>query len=115
MWHLETWFSSGFGSIRLTVELSDLRGLFQHNDSTSITLINNSLLRYRLIKKRNGKIKPRSFGNLKMCICLARLNWFHPLKSFVILDFNYCMKTKLLLFPMKIVFILEWLSHRGTP
>ena len=29
MWHFETWFSGGLGSVRFTVELDDLKGLFQ--------------------------------------------------------------------------------------
>jgi len=29
MWHLGTWFSGGLGSVRFTVGLDDLKGLFQ--------------------------------------------------------------------------------------
>ena len=29
MWHLGTWFSGGVGSVRLSVGLNDLKGLFQ--------------------------------------------------------------------------------------
>jgi len=29
MWHLETWFSGGLGSVRVMVGLDDLKGLFQ--------------------------------------------------------------------------------------
>jgi len=29
MWHSGTWFSGGLGSVRLTVGLNDLKGLFQ--------------------------------------------------------------------------------------
>ena len=28
MWHLGTWFSGGLGSVRLTVGLNDLKGLY---------------------------------------------------------------------------------------
>jgi len=29
MWHLGTWFSDGFGSVRLLTRVKDLRDLFQ--------------------------------------------------------------------------------------
>lgn len=40
MWCLGTWFTGGHGSVRLTVEFNDLRGLVEPNDSDFNDLLN---------------------------------------------------------------------------
>jgi len=63
MWHLGTWFSGRFGSVRFTVGLDDLEGSFQPKGlydfpqgKTLITVKQNKLMQADV--KQNMKFPP---------------------------------------------------------
>jgi len=59
MWHLGTWFNSGFDNVRFTVGLDGLKGLFQPKllyDSMTLSSVQNDDLNQ--VKKTDMNLSP---------------------------------------------------------
>lgn len=55
MWHLRTWLSGGLGGTRLTVDLNDLKGLFQSNQFYDLMILKYYL--HFINREKNTVIK----------------------------------------------------------
>ena len=95
IWHLGTWFSGGLGSVRFTVGLNVLKGLFQPKwfcDSINSAIVQNLTLKWLMHREGAvGRLKEASkivgfilpyhhktfFMKLELCVLIKTFCFFY--------------------------------------